>query len=49
MDKLWQTRRAPVPLDDQAIPVEGEPLVDNMLLCFCTMYETDIYWYKAYS
>jgi len=23
MDKLWQTRRAPVPLDDQSIPIEG--------------------------
>ena len=23
MDKLWQTRRAPVPLDDQNLPVEG--------------------------
>ena len=38
MDKLWQTRRAPVPLDDQALPVEGEPLLaDTMLLCFCTI------------
>ena len=37
MDKLWQTRRTPVPLDDQALPVEGEPLADTMLLCFCTM------------
>ena len=33
MDKLWQTQRAPVPLDDQALPVEGEPLADTMLLC----------------
>ena len=37
MDKLWQTRHATVPLDDQALPVEGEPLADTMLLCLCRM------------
>ena len=34
---MWQTWRAPVPLDDQALPVEGEPLADTILLCLCTM------------
>ena len=30
MDKLWQNRRAPVPLDDQNLPVEGEPLANHI-------------------
>ena len=27
MDKLWQTRHPPVPLDEENLPPEGEPLV----------------------
>jgi len=37
MDKLWQTRRAPVPLDDKNLPVEGEPLANSIAIAHIVM------------